>query len=291
MKIGVVAPASRITPELAGRGAHAGRDALSRPRRARFPSAMLRKLRPFRRTMTMRAPTPFSTSPTIPASTRSGSRAAAMARGASQNASAPIFGIGRAEQNLSRLQRSRLLLAGLYRGGLHERRARAHAGRSQPRRRRKGRRARAALSDRARARYDRAACLGGALRGLQHHHAQPSSRHAAGAGSERPRADARGSVRASLPHRPRAASHHLHPDIRRVAGIRLGRCSRSRQTIRISANEEEIARHWCEVSGIPYLGRADIGHDVDNKVVPVRSCRDGVTAMRPPMVRSGPHRR
>ena len=32
--------------------------------------------------------------------------------------------------------------------------------------------------------------------------------------------------------------------------------------------EEDVAEHWCRVSGIPYLGRADIGHDVDNKVVP-----------------------
>jgi len=31
---------------------------------------------------------------------------------------------------------------------------------------------------------------------------------------------------------------------------------------------EELARHWCERAGIPYLGRADIGHDADNKVVP-----------------------
>ena len=33
-------------------------------------------------------------------------------------------------------------------------------------------------------------------------------------------------------------------------------------------NEEEIARYWCERSGIAWLGRADIGHDADNKVVP-----------------------
>ncbi len=60
-----------------------------------------------------------------------------------------------------------------------------------------------------------------------------------------------------------------NPGIRKVAGIRLGRCSN------IPANEpdfaqteEEVMRHWCQVSGIPYLGRADIGHDIDNKVVP-----------------------
>jgi muramoyltetrapeptide carboxypeptidase len=33
-------------------------------------------------------------------------------------------------------------------------------------------------------------------------------------------------------------------------------------------SEEEIARYWCGRSGIPWLGRADIGHDIDNKIVP-----------------------
>jgi len=57
--------------------------------------------------------------------------------------------------------------------------------------------------------------------------------------------------------------------IRRIAGIRLGRVSD------VTANDpefgltaEEIVRHWCVRSGIPYLGAADIGHDRDNKVVP-----------------------
>jgi muramoyltetrapeptide carboxypeptidase len=27
-------------------------------------------------------------------------------------------------------------------------------------------------------------------------------------------------------------------------------------------------RHWCANAGIAYLGRADIGHDAENKVVP-----------------------
>jgi muramoyltetrapeptide carboxypeptidase len=31
---------------------------------------------------------------------------------------------------------------------------------------------------------------------------------------------------------------------------------------------DEIIRHWCADSGIPYLGSADIGHDVENKIVP-----------------------
>lgn len=60
-----------------------------------------------------------------------------------------------------------------------------------------------------------------------------------------------------------------NPGVRQAAGIRLGRCTE------VPANdpdfgetEEEVVRHWCERSGIPFLGRADIGHDSENKVVP-----------------------
>jgi muramoyltetrapeptide carboxypeptidase len=60
-----------------------------------------------------------------------------------------------------------------------------------------------------------------------------------------------------------------NPGIRRVAGIRLGRCSLvPNNDPDFGETEEEVVRHWCERSGIPYLGAADIGHDVDNKVVP-----------------------
>ncbi len=59
------------------------------------------------------------------------------------------------------------------------------------------------------------------------------------------------------------------PAIRQAAGIRLGRCNGIPENDPdFVLTEEEVARHWCEVSGIPYLGRADIGHDADNKVVP-----------------------
>lgn len=60
-----------------------------------------------------------------------------------------------------------------------------------------------------------------------------------------------------------------NPRIRKVAGIRLGRCTD------ITPNdpdfgEDEVAvmQRWCQRSGIPYLGRADIGHDTQNKIVP-----------------------
>jgi muramoyltetrapeptide carboxypeptidase len=57
--------------------------------------------------------------------------------------------------------------------------------------------------------------------------------------------------------------------IRRVAGIMLGRCSRiTPNDPDFGMSEEDVARYWCERSGIPYLGRADIGHDIDNKIVP-----------------------
>jgi len=60
-----------------------------------------------------------------------------------------------------------------------------------------------------------------------------------------------------------------HAPIRRVAGIRLGRCSAiPPNDPEFVLNEVEVVTHWCRVSGIPYLGRADIGHDAANKIVP-----------------------
>ena len=67
-------------------------------------------------------------------------------------------------------------------------------------------------------------------------------------------------------------------DIRRVSGVMLGRCGDvTPNRPDFGMNEEEIARHWCQRSGIPWLGRADIGHDVDNKIVPF-----GASAYRDP---------
>ena len=58
-------------------------------------------------------------------------------------------------------------------------------------------------------------------------------------------------------------------EIRRVSGIMLGRCSDiTPNNPDFGMNEEEIARYWCRRAGIPWLGRADIGHDADNKIVP-----------------------
>jgi muramoyltetrapeptide carboxypeptidase len=58
-------------------------------------------------------------------------------------------------------------------------------------------------------------------------------------------------------------------NVRRVKGIKLGRVSEVPDNDKpFGATEEEIARYWCAKTGIAYLGRADIGHDVENKVVP-----------------------
>jgi muramoyltetrapeptide carboxypeptidase len=61
------------------------------------------------------------------------------------------------------------------------------------------------------------------------------------------------------------------PNVRRCARLRLGRVHD------IVANDPEFARNeasiiedWCSRSGITYGGRADIGHDALNKVVPFR---------------------
>ena len=57
--------------------------------------------------------------------------------------------------------------------------------------------------------------------------------------------------------------------IRKVAGIRLGRCSGiPPNEPDFAMDEEQVARYWCERSGIAWLGRADIGHDVRNRIVP-----------------------
>jgi muramoyltetrapeptide carboxypeptidase len=58
-------------------------------------------------------------------------------------------------------------------------------------------------------------------------------------------------------------------NIRKVAGIRLGRFSATpANETEFGKTEEDVAKHWCALSGIPYLGSADIGHDIHNKIVP-----------------------
>ncbi len=60
--------------------------------------------------------------------------------------------------------------------------------------------------------------------------------------------------------------------IRKVAGIRLGRVSDvPPNDPPFGQTPEEIVRHWCDVSGIPFFGTADIGHDVDKQDRAVRA--------------------
>ena len=62
---------------------------------------------------------------------------------------------------------------------------------------------------------------------------------------------------------------HVTQHLRGVAGIRLGRISEVPENDRpFGLSEGDIARYWCGKSGIPYLGRADIGHDAHNAIVP-----------------------
>jgi len=60
-----------------------------------------------------------------------------------------------------------------------------------------------------------------------------------------------------------------NPNIRRVAQLRLGRIHDIlANNPEFGLEEEAIVEDWCHRSGIPYGGRADIGHDVHNRVVP-----------------------
>jgi muramoyltetrapeptide carboxypeptidase len=55
----------------------------------------------------------------------------------------------------------------------------------------------------------------------------------------------------------------------RAAGLRLGRVTQVPENERPFGMEHEaMARYWCARAGLPYLGRADIGHDAENRIVP-----------------------
>jgi muramoyltetrapeptide carboxypeptidase len=75
-------------------------------------------------------------------------------------------------------------------------------------------------------------------------------------------------------YRSDRAMFHLTagPTVRRIAGIRLGRCNEVPvNDPDFGETEEDVFRFWCGRVGIPYLGRADIGHDSANKIVPFGS--------------------
>ena len=62
---------------------------------------------------------------------------------------------------------------------------------------------------------------------------------------------------------------HVTQHLKGIAGLRLGRISDVPENDRpFGTDEVAIVKDWCARSGIPYLGRADIGHDAANKIVP-----------------------
>lgn len=62
---------------------------------------------------------------------------------------------------------------------------------------------------------------------------------------------------------------HITQHLAGIAGLRLGRISEVPENDRpFGSDEIAIAQDWCRRSGIPYLGRADIGHDAANRIVP-----------------------
>lgn len=62
---------------------------------------------------------------------------------------------------------------------------------------------------------------------------------------------------------------HITAHLGGIAGLRLGRVSDVPENDRpFGADAEEIARYWCQRHSIPFLGKADIGHDADNRIVP-----------------------
>jgi muramoyltetrapeptide carboxypeptidase len=62
---------------------------------------------------------------------------------------------------------------------------------------------------------------------------------------------------------------HVTQHLRGIAGLRLGRISDVPENDRpFGSDPSQIAGLWCGRVNIPFLGEADIGHDIANKIVP-----------------------
>lgn len=71
---------------------------------------------------------------------------------------------------------------------------------------------------------------------------------------------------------------HVLSLLPQLAGVRLGEVTDVPENDRpFGSDAEGIARDWCARLGIPYLGRAAIGHSADNHIVPfgLARARDG----------------
>ena len=72
---------------------------------------------------------------------------------------------------------------------------------------------------------------------------------------------------------------HITQHLRGIAGLRLGRISDVPENDRdFGMTEVQIAQYWCDRTSIPYLGRADIGHDAANAIVPFGVARSAAGA-------------
>ena len=68
---------------------------------------------------------------------------------------------------------------------------------------------------------------------------------------------------------------HITQLLPRLAGVRLGEMTDIPENDRpFGTDAEGIARDWCRRAGIPYLGRARIGHSANNHVVPFGLARE-----------------
>ena len=57
--------------------------------------------------------------------------------------------------------------------------------------------------------------------------------------------------------------------VKRAKGVMLGSVTGVPENdIAFGAGAEEIVKHWCTRAGVAYLGRASVGHDANNYVVP-----------------------
>ncbi|WP_375290794.1 LD-carboxypeptidase [Qipengyuania sp.] len=62
---------------------------------------------------------------------------------------------------------------------------------------------------------------------------------------------------------------HLSPLLSTLAGLRLGEVTAVPENDRpFGQSIENIAKSWCRRAGVPYLGRAAIGHTASNRIVP-----------------------
>lgn len=72
---------------------------------------------------------------------------------------------------------------------------------------------------------------------------------------------------------------HVASLLPNLAGLRLGQVTDVPENDRpFGADAEQIAQDWCARFGLPYLGRAQIGHSAHNRIVPFGLAREATRA-------------